>query len=59
MIAPAGAPLPALLLNDLEFLAAVVTTLTGFLPYDATELIRWNDWPIYTQTFQEIDMATV
>lgn len=56
---PTDIPLPALLLNDADFLAAVIATPTGYLTYDADELDRWNDWPIYTQTFQEINMVDV
>lgn len=56
---PTDIPLPALLLNDADFLAAVIATPTGYLTYDADELDRWNDWPIYTQTLQEINMADV
>lgn len=55
----ADIPLPTLLLNDDELLSSVVANLTGYQTYDASELERWNGWPIYTQTLQEIDMATV
>lgn len=56
---PADIPMPATLINDADFLAAVVANLTGYLTYDADELTRWNGWPIYTQTFTEINMANV
>ena len=56
---PADIPLPALLLNDAELLASVLANLTGYQTYDASELTRWNDGPIYTQTHEEIDMATL
>jgi hypothetical protein len=55
----ADIPMPAVLVNDADFLAAVVANLTGYLTYDADELTRWNGWPIYTQTFTEINMANV
>lgn len=59
-IATAGdIPIPDLLLNDENFLTAVVAYSSGYQNYDATELVRWNGWPIYTQTFQEINMADV
>jgi hypothetical protein len=56
---PADIPVPAVLLNDAEFLRSVTTNLTGYQTYDASELTRWLDGPIYTQTFVEIDMADV
>lgn len=56
---PTDIPLPTLLLNDAEFLSSVATNLTGYQTYDASELTRWMDSPIYTQTFDEIDMADV
>lgn len=55
---PTDIPLPDTLLNDANFLASIAANSTGYQTYDATELIRWNDWPIYTQTIEEIDMAT-
>lgn len=55
---PTDIPLPDTLLNDANFLAAIAANATGYETYDATELSRWNDWPIYTQTVEEIDMAT-
>jgi hypothetical protein len=55
----ADIPIPDLLLNDVNFLAAVLAYSSGHQSYDATELVRWNGWPIYTQTFQEINMADV
>lgn len=54
---PTSIPLPDVLLNDTSLLVALTTYLTGYQTYDATELIRWNDWPIYTQTLIEINMA--
>ena len=54
---PTSIPLPDVLLNDASLLVALTTYLTGYQTYDATELIRWNDWPIYTQTLIEINMA--
>jgi hypothetical protein len=56
---PSDIPLPALLLNDEELLAAIIQYQTGYQTYDASELVRWNGWPIYTQTLEEIDMATL
>lgn len=56
---PTDIPLPALLLNDADFIASMVANLTGYQTYDATELVRWNGWPIYTQTLIEINMADV
>lgn len=56
---PQDIPLPALLLNDAELLTSLVTNLTGYQTYDATELEPWNDSPIYTQTLVQIDMATL
>jgi hypothetical protein len=55
---PTDIPLPDTLLNDSNFLAAIAVSASGYQTYDATELIRWNDWPIYTQSFTEIDMST-
>lgn len=55
----ADIPLPAVLLNDADFLAAILAYSSGYQTYDATELIRWNDGAIYTQTLQEINMADV
>lgn len=56
---PADIPLPSLLVNDIELLASLLANLTGYQTYDASELTRWNDGPIYTQTYDEIDMATL
>lgn len=56
---PADIPLPSLLINDTELLASVLANTTGYQTYDASELVRWEDRPIYTQTFDEIDMATL
>lgn len=52
-------PLPDLLLNDLAFVNAVISSTSGFQTYDASELTRWNEGPIYTQTYEEINMANV
>ncbi len=57
-------PLPNVLLNDVDFLAAVISTLTGLLDYDANQLEQYSiesggPTNIYTQTFDKIDMATV
>ena len=54
---PADIPLPALLVNDVELLASLLANTTGYQTYDASELTRWNEWPIYTQTYDEINMA--
>lgn len=54
---PADIPLPSLLVNDVELLASLLANLTGYQTYDASELTRWNDGPIYTQTYDEINMA--
>ncbi len=56
---PADIPLPSLLVNDVELLASLLANLTGYQTYDASALTRWNDGPIYTQTYDEIDMATL
>jgi hypothetical protein len=56
---PTDIPLPDSLLNDADFLAQIIANATGYYNYDATELVRWNNWPIYTQTFEELDMGTV
>lgn len=52
-------PIPAVLLNDADFLASVIANLTGYQNYDATELLRWMGSEIYTQTKEQIDMADV
>ena len=54
---PADIPLPALLVNDVELLASLLANTTGYQTYDASELSRWNDGPIYTQTYDELNMA--
>lgn len=56
---PADIPLPSLLVNDVELLASLLANLTGYQTYDASALTRWNDGPIYTQTYDEIDMSTL
>lgn len=56
---PADIPLPTLLINDEAFLDAIASNTMGFTDYDASELTRWNDWPIYTQTFEALDLASV
>lgn len=53
----ADIPLPALLANDAALIAAVIASATGYQTYDASALGRWRDWPIYTQTLEEINMA--
>ena len=52
-------PAPTILLNDLEFIAAVIANTSGYVTYDATELTRWMDSAIYTQTFEAINMSNV
>jgi hypothetical protein len=52
-------PAPAILLNDLEFIATVIANTSGYVTYDATELTRWMDSAIYTQTFEAINMSNV
>ena len=42
-----------------ELLASLLANTTGYQTYDASELTRWNEWPIYTQTYDEIDMSTL
>lgn len=51
-------PVPNPLTNDIEFLTQVVTTLSGFVTYDANPLDFWKG-PIYQQELIAIDMATV
>jgi hypothetical protein len=56
---PADIELPALLMNDVDFISSILANTTGFQDYDATALERWNGWPIYTQTFEAINMANL
>ncbi len=56
---PTDIPIPSPLLNDVEFLTAVVTYLTGYQTYDSSALGQWLDTPIYTQTGIQINMADV
>jgi len=53
----ADIPLPSLLVNDIALMASVLANTTGYQTYDASELARWRDWPIYTQTLEAINMA--
>lgn len=55
----ADIPLPAPLLNDANFLTAVISTLSGYLDYDSTPRGLYQNTVFYTQTFEQIDMATV
>jgi hypothetical protein len=56
---PTDIPKPALLLNDEELIIALLAYQSGYQTYDASELTRWDGGPIYTQTYQELDMATL
>lgn len=53
----ADIPLPSLLVNDVALITAVLANTTGYQTYDASEIARWRDWPTYTQTLEEINMA--
>lgn len=56
----AAIPIPAPLINDADFLAAVLTTPNGYLNYDADPLVFWDGTTnIYTQTQKQINMADV
>lgn len=59
IFSPSDIPMPAVLVNDTAFLASVIANTTGFVTYDASELTRWRDWPIYTQTLTAINMSNV
>lgn len=52
-------PIPAPLLNDIDFLNAVLANPTGYLNYDSTDLGFWGSSIIYTQTLREINMADI
>lgn len=52
-------PVPDSLLNDGALLAAVVNNATGWQQYDASELAPWENTPVQTQTFTEIDLASL
>ncbi len=54
----ADIPIPAPLINDADFLAAVVSNLTGYLNYDADPLSFWIG-AIQTQVQKQINMADV
>lgn len=51
-------PVPAPLINDTDFLAAVLVNQSGFLNYDATDLVSWIG-PIFNQTQKQIDFSDV
>jgi hypothetical protein len=55
---PADIPLPAPLINDNEFIAEIVSTLTGYIDYDAQTIAPWRG-PIYMLETTQIDMADV
>lgn len=52
-------PIPGTLINEADFLAAVLANTAGFVAYDASELTKWNGWAIYTQTFTEVNFGTI
>lgn len=56
---PTDIAIPSPLLNDAEFLAAVVANLTGYVTYDARDLSRWRGSPIYQLDTIAINMADV
>lgn len=51
-------PIPSPLINDADFLAAVIATTSGFLTYDAQALDFYKG-PIYQQEVVAIDMSNV
>lgn len=55
----ADIPIPSVLLNDSDFLASAFVNLSGWQTYDATELVRWQDGQIYTQSLLEINMGDI
>lgn len=55
---PADIPIPAPLINDTDFLAAVLANTSGYLNYDADPLTPWLG-PIFEQTQKQINMADV
>lgn len=59
IFSPADIPMPSVLVNDAAFLASVIANTSGYITYDASELTRWRDWPIYTQTLTAINMSNV
>lgn len=56
---PADIPIPQPLINDADFLAAVLANTSGFLNYDSDSLVFWMGTTIYTQTQKQINMADV
>jgi len=56
---PADVTMPAPLLNDAAFLAAVVATLSGFLNYDLDGFGPWMDSSIYRLDAVQINMASL